>query len=342
MAGRIVKWLPAVIAPALVAGVAIAVPLSASASPDLAPKSAAQILALVARSESISGFTGTVSETADLGLPELTLPSAGGGSSATGGLDLLTGTHTAKVYAAGNAKSRVQLLDSRGERDVYRNGSTVWVWDSSDTTAEKLAARQPTTTQQVADPTALAREALAKIDGSTAVTTDANITVAGRDAYGLVLTPKTDATLVGHIDIAVDAVTGLPLKVAVFARGASGPALDVEFTDLTLGAPSSSVFEFTPPAGATVSTPKAPARQPAVGTHAKPTVTGSGWATIVSTTTDATTAKALEGNSLFSQVAKPVDGGHLISLSLLSVLVTADGHVFAGAVPGSALVAAAG
>ena len=93
---------------------------------------------------------------------------------------------------------------------------------------------------------------LAKIEPGTDVTVGADVQVAGRAAYNLVLTPKSDATLVGSIAVAVDGQTGLPLGVEVKARGQSDPAFRVAYTSLTLGAPDASVFAFSPPPGATV------------------------------------------------------------------------------------------
>ena len=67
MTHRALRWLPAVIAPVVVAG-AVALPLAATASTDLPEKSAAQVLALVAHARSLPGYTGEISQTSDLGL----------------------------------------------------------------------------------------------------------------------------------------------------------------------------------------------------------------------------------------------------------------------------------
>jgi hypothetical protein len=71
----------------------------------------------------------------------------------------------------------------------------------------------------------------------------------------------------------------------------------------------------------------------------KPTVTGTGWATIVSLPAGSVPV-ALTGDPLFQQLTQPVDGGRALSSSLVSVLITSDGRVLAGAVPVSALQAA--
>ena len=50
----------------------------------------------------------------------------------------------------------------------------------------------------------------------------------------------------------------------------------------------------------------------------------------------------LDRAALYEQLTTPVDGGRLLSSTLLSVLVTDDGRILVGAVPGETLLEAAG
>lgn len=354
MKHRLTRWLPAIVVPAAIAAGAIAIPLAAGAA-DLPVKSPEDVLRLVASSDT-KAFSGTVEQTSDLGLPSI--PKMGGGSSSTDSsiastLSLLMGDHTAKVYVDGPTKVRVQLLDQLAERDAIRNGSDVWLYQSSDQSVthatipahEKSGATAaPTATPgaMATTPQALAEKFLAAVDPSTKVTLGPNTKVANRDAYDLVLTPRTDATLVGSVAIAVDGQTGLPLQVQVTARGASSPSFQAWFKDFTPSAPDASVFSFTPPKGAKVTeqTPKAGEHHSAGTNRPKPTVTGTGWATIVSLPAGTVPAQAL-ADPLVAQLTQSVGGGRALSTSLVSVLVTADGRLLAGAVPVSALQAAA-
>lgn len=351
MKHRLIRWLPAIVVPAAIAAGAIAIPLAAGAA-DLPVKSPADVLRLVASSDT-KAFSGTVEQTSDLGLPSI--PKMGGGSSSTDSslastLSLLMGDHTAKVYVDGPTKVRVQLLDQLAERDAIRNGSDVWLYQSNDQSvthatipahAKSGATETPTPDATATTPQALAEKFLAAVDPSTKVTLGANTKVANRDAYDLVLTPRTDATLVGSVSIAVDGQTGLPLQVQVTARGASSPAFQAGFSDFTPGAPDASVFSFTPPKGATVTEQTPNTGEHATGTNRpKPTVTGTGWATIVSLPAGTVPAQAL-ADPLVAQLTQSVGGGRALSTSLVSVLVTADGRLLAGAVPVSALQAAA-
>ncbi|WP_380165234.1 outer membrane lipoprotein carrier protein LolA [Jannaschia sp. R86511] len=120
--------------------------------------------------------------------------------------------------------------------------------------AEAEAARAEAQDSPYADltPTELARTLLADADQTTEVAVGDAQVVAGRDAYTLTATPRDDATLVGTVEVAVDAETGLVLQVEVGARDQADPAFVTGFTDLDLTAPDADVFAFSPPPGTTV------------------------------------------------------------------------------------------
>ncbi|MDF2443001.1 MAG: hypothetical protein JWR01_1204 [Subtercola sp.] len=374
------RWIPAAVAGVVVAGAAVAVPLSAGATAGLPEKSPQEVLALVAGS-SVTAFSGTVVQTSDLGLPTLP-PGSGSGSGAasTGGasgsdsstaaassaLELLTGTHTARVYVDGTTGAgnlRVQVLDQLAERDVIKQGDTLWLYDSGKQTAVHATTTAapdalPTGPEQTATPQQLAEKFLDAAGSTTDVSVGGDVTVAGRSAYDLVLTPQSGSTLVGAVSIAVDSETGLPLRVEVTAAGASDPAFSSSFTSLDLSTPSADLFSFTPPAGTTVtektvgkpsgagSDAAAPAHS-ASGTGSgsasgtpKPVVTGTGWGSIVELTAGSDSS-AFTSSPLLAQLTTPVSGGHLLSTTLLNVFVADDGRVFAGSVAAEALEAAA-
>ncbi len=308
-------------------------------------------------------------------------------------LGLLTMPHTLRVYLEGATNQRMQVLDTLKETDVVRQGNTVWTYDSATNSATSLtlpaaapsgatppSATSPSATSPkmpghvgpdafppdargaplplpgspAATPAQLAARFLANIGPSTQVALGPNTSVAGRDAYELVLSPRTAGTLVGKVSIAVDAATGLPLGVWVQATGADTTAFAVAFSTLDLTAPPASAFTFTPPPGATVTKasppssllPRAmPGTLPGTlpGTAqapAAPTTSGTGWATIV--TTDAGTVPgSLLASPALAQVLQSVPGGQALETSLFSALVTTDGRLYAGAVPLAALQQAA-
>ena len=107
-------------------------------------------------------------------------------------------------------------------------------------------ASLPLTPQQAAG------QALTKAAGTTTLSVDSNVTVAGEAAYQLVLVPKSPGSLIGQVRIAIDARQHVPLRVQVFARGAASPAFQVGFTSISFGRPAAANFAFRPPAGAAV------------------------------------------------------------------------------------------
>ncbi|GAB3127362.1 LolA family protein [Glaciibacter psychrotolerans] len=343
-------WMPAIVVPAVIAAGVLVVPMMATAASDLPGQTPAQVLELIG-SSSVTALSGTVQQTSDLGIPDLPIGAASAGPDATSMLDLLTGSHTARVYLDGSDKTRVQVLDSLAERDVVRNGSDLWYYNTADQTATHVtvpasmpggdvASPVPTTIQT---PAQVAQKFLAAIDPSTSVALGPDTTVAGRAAYTLVLTPKAGDTLVGSVSIAVDGTTGLPLSVDVHAVGQSAPAFEIAFTDLSLAAPSASLFTFTPPAGVTVKEQSLPTMNamPTPDATAVPhTVIGSGWSAVLELP-PGTVPASLTSSPLYPELTQAVTGGRVFSTSLANVLLTTDGRVFAGAVSTARLQAAA-
>lgn len=352
------RWLiPAAAAVVVVGGGAAAGTIAASADPSLPARSAAQLLVDL-QSAKVPGLSGTVVETADLGLPSL----AGLGSGGADLTKLVAGSNSARVWYAGEDKSRVALLGSLGETDAIRNGSDVWLWKSADNSATHLtipagtsSAKRPqispsdipSTPQEAADA------ALAAIDPTTTVSTTGAASVAGRDAYELVLSPKDAGSLIGQVRLAIDAKTHIPLRVEVYAKGANNPAVRVSFQQISFTVPDAQQFAFNPPAGAKVTEEKASDLQkqkaeaqkqkPSAAT-AKPTVIGQGWTSIF-TATLPKGDEAKQAESMLQTLPK-VSGtwgsGHLLSGSLFSALITDDGKVFVGAVAPAKLYEAAG
>jgi outer membrane lipoprotein-sorting protein len=355
---RALRWLVPVGAAGVVALLASGV-LSASANTNLAPRSAAQLLAAVGNSK-VGGFSGTVVEKASLGLPEL--PDLGGSTSSGSAnvLGLLSGSHTVRVWYAGENKQRVALLDKLGEQDVFRDGRQVWQWNSDTRTAIHMTlptaadVRTPDTLPSIT-PDEAAQRALSLIEPSTTVTTDRAAVVAGRAAYVLVLTPKDSRSRISSVRISVDGKTMVPLGVQVYAKGSDRAAFDVAFTRFNDSVPSDDNFTWTPPPGATVK--QAPAtKHVAAGlpvgkslpAGSSVSTIGSGWTTIVKVTgvpSLAELGKAANNTGLVLGVLPEVKGswgtGRLFQSSLVTALITSDGRAFVGAVDPALLEQAA-
>jgi outer membrane lipoprotein-sorting protein len=353
--GRRPRWLVPV---ALVAAVGVAIvgrPIVAGAAPGLPERSPAQVLAAVASAGS-QPFSGTIVETASLGLPSLP-EIAGSGSTSLG--SLVAGSHTARVWYDGPDRVRFALLGSLAETDLVRNGRDLWLWDSSldqvqhlqlpadaSSDVEKstpLASAIPST------PADAAAEALAAVDPSTKVTVDGTARVAGRAAYELVLEPRDARSLVAQVRIAVDAKTSIPLRVQVYAKNVASPAFETGFTSVSMSTPAAAEFTFQAPPGATVKQSTAgelvSGRQhSASAPTASPTVVGTGW-TSVAVFPGVSLGDLAGGSGLMIKSLQSVSGsygsGRLLQTRLLSVLSLDDGRLLVGAVPPSVLEEAA-
>ena len=363
------KWIPAGVAAVVVAGVAVAVPVAANATVSLPSKTPAQVLELL-ESSRVTAFSGDVTETSDLGLPDLnssSIPgggSLGGKSSLASTLALLTGTNTLRVYVDGPSNLRVQNLGSMSETDVIRHDSNVWIYNSKDNTAEHAtidasknhhfsrpgALKQGTipgdTSTAPPTPQTIADTLLAKLAPTSDVTTSDNVRIAGRAAYDLVVTPKVTDTLIGSISVAVDAATGMPLQVQIDARGQSDPAVSIGFTSLDLSTPDASLFQA--PSGVTIKQLKSGNAAPKgiSGSVRKPdvTVTGKGWDAVVTMaagSSESASLGKLTSSPEFTELTERVADGYVFHTTLFNVLLTSDGRVVAGSVSVARLEAVA-
>jgi outer membrane lipoprotein-sorting protein len=352
----------------VVVAAVVTIPQVAGAAPSLPPKSAAQLLAAVAKADAVP-LSGTVVETARLGLPAL--PETGQSIQPT---SLLAGSHTARVWYDGANKSRIALVANLAETDLVRNGRDVWLWTSGANTAQhaqlpaKSGATTPEATTPQMTPQEAAKQALAAIDPTTKVSVDGTASVAGRSAYELVLQPRDPRSLIGDVRIALDSKTYVPLRVQVHAAGATGrSAFETAFTSVSFSKPSASVFTFTPPPGAKVSTlspgsmSSGPPKPDAMaGDNQSPKVVGDGWTAVLSmpgvdlasaapkpTTREEHHRDATPSlMATLSKAMTPVSGswgsGQMLRTKLVTVLLTSDGRLLVGAVTPATLEQAAG
>ncbi|WP_375423680.1 outer membrane lipoprotein carrier protein LolA [uncultured Friedmanniella sp.] len=327
---------------------------TANADPTLPTKSPEQLLVDVANAK-VDGLSGTVVQTADLGLPSL--PSSG--SASTQELtSLLSGTHTLKVWTSGEDKARLEVLDNLAATDVIRNGSDVWTWSSEanaathrtlpagdSTDKAPVSPDVPTTPQQAA------QQALAAVGDTTDVSVVDGQPVAGRTVYELVLAPKDTRSTLESVRIAVDEKTSVPLEVEAIAKGGT-TVFDVAYSSVDFGVPDSTQFDFTPPPGAKVTegkvtAPKAPsasdkkaAEKKAADAKAATTTVGTGWTSVVVTKLPADATSSSQVTSVLNALPK-VSGswgsGHLFTGKAFSAVVTDDGRIAVGAVEASLL-----
>jgi len=352
------RWAAPAAAVAVVGATTLISNYTASAGSSLPQRSAAQLLVDVQRAQ-LAYVSGTVVQSSDLGLPDLSgLGARGGGSSSLG--STITGTHTWRVWYGGEKQQRLALVGSLGESDVIRNGTDLWIWSSQEKTAvhHTLPAHDaaqgktnpsPRMTDLPKTPEEAAQRALAALQPSTAVTTSGAAVVAGRDAYQLVLTPRDTSSLVASVRISIDAEKHIPLRVQAYSTKLANPAFEVGFTSISFDRPDARQFDFNPPPGTKVTESGALAgdkTRPDAAHPAKPKVVGTGWGAVAVGTlpADATTGQGSEQAQGLLRALPKVSGswgsGRLLSGTLFSAVLTDDGRFAVGAVAPERLYAA--
>jgi hypothetical protein len=169
------------------------------------------------------------------------------------GAALLAGA-TGTVHVAANGHALLDVRTPRGQTTIAFDGRSLTVYEAPSNTVYRLDAPAALTqasnaagahgTPDVAS-IGLALEALASEAQLTGP--DPGVT-AGQPSYTLRLSPRRDAGLLGALEVAWDAVRGVPLRVALYAEGRAEPVAELEATsveyapvpdaDVTLHAPA--------------------------------------------------------------------------------------------------------
>jgi outer membrane lipoprotein-sorting protein len=183
-----------------------------------------------------------------------------------------------------NYQLRLELQGDNGDAQVVVDNGSFWIYDPTSNTvyegtipqaADKTTKGKkheaadsgalPSTAQIQSDLNQLTKH----VDLSGAIPSD----VGGRPAYTVRVSPQHDAGLLGAVELAWDSQHGIPLRIAVYARGDGSPVLELKATSVSYGPVSAGVFDIKPPSGAKVvklsspATPAAAAR--AARAHAK-------------------------------------------------------------------------
>ena len=380
------RWVPSIAVPAVIAVGAIAVPLQANAIdlPDLSPQ---QVMVLMQGAD-VTEFSGTIVKSSNLGLPTLEfssmmsedsiaqmeekmpaemadfVPSVIESNTLTQAIELISGSHTIRVYVSGQDKLRAQILDPMSQRDLIVNGNEFWVYDAKMATAltgtvdiEADPAKQAEAEQKVLDyadsialdlssPEAIADYLVSMVDETSQIEVGKDHSVAGRSAYQLIISPDSPNSLVASAAVSVDSETGMPLKVEIFSTTQVEAAMTVGFESISFGSVDQGLFSFTPPAGTSVETFDADELMATLDGYekpegyvsdyevpAEPEVLGSDWDSVVHLAAlPADIPQDLMATELFADMLTQVPGGKVFSTPLVNVLLTDSGEVYMGAV----------
>lgn len=284
------KFAPAALVAALLTAGAIAIPLQASAV-NLPEVTADELVAMM--DVDVTGFSGTVQKTTDLGLPAMEMSSAMSPemveemaekmpegfedfipqlveqNSITDAIAFLAGTDTVRVYASEEG-FRAQILDPMSQRDVIITPTELWSYNaktqtvltrdiSTEVNRNDVEAALAQASIDLSDPRAVADFVLAEAGTDTTITVGDDHRIAGRTAYRLVVQPESAVSLLSSIQVSIDSENGMPLGVRVFSTELATPAIEVAFTSISFDVPDASLFAFTPPPGTTVELLELPA-----------------------------------------------------------------------------------
>jgi outer membrane lipoprotein-sorting protein len=216
----------------------------------------------------------------------------GGGGGAAGQLasnPLVTGA-SGRLWVSGDGHVRMELQAQNGGDQLVYDGHTVSLYDGSSNTvyrytpppdeegssgasgstdstnADSASAGQtvdksgavqltyastPTDHHEV--PTvAKIEEAITHLSRHATVSGATPTDVAGRPAYTVRISPTRNGGLIGGAELSWDAVTGAPLRAAIYSSTSSSPVAELAVTEISYEPVPASVFEIAPPPGAKV------------------------------------------------------------------------------------------
>ena len=237
---------------AIAAGTAIAVAATGT-GPVPKPKPLARAVHDALAAKPVKGITADVSFTNNL-ISSGDIP----GETAD---PLLQGTRHGRVWLSSDGRMRIELQGDNGDANLVVNQRSFWVSDPMQHTvyegtlpggaADKAGAKHADSTQgipTVAQIQSRLTRLMRSVDVGGVSTSDPG-DVAGRAAYSVSVSPKHSGGLLGQAQVAWDAVTGTPLRIAIYARGNPTPVLALAATNISYGQISDSDLNIQPPAG---------------------------------------------------------------------------------------------
>ncbi len=177
---------------------------------------------------------------------------------------LLQGTRHGRVWLSNDGRLRIELQGDNGDANLVVNKNSFWVSDPMQKTvyegtlpadtaakASKAGAKHADSAHgipTVADIQARISKLVQSVDVGGVATSNPG-DVAGRPAYSVSVSPKHSGGLLGQAQLAWDAATGVPLRIAIYARGNGTPVLALAATNISYGQVANSDLNIQPPSG---------------------------------------------------------------------------------------------
>jgi outer membrane lipoprotein-sorting protein len=162
----------------------------------------------------------------------------------------------ARLWANQNG-ARLELQSDAGDAQIVWNDKKITVYDASSNTAYVADLPQTKETAGAKDHPGVPSvdqitKLIAELGKNWTVSAAEPTNTGGQESYTVRLSPSHDGGLLGSAELAFDALRGVPLKVAIYAQGASSPVLALEATNVSYGSVPDSDVQVAPPAGARI------------------------------------------------------------------------------------------
>ena len=170
------------------------------------------------------------------------------------GSALMSGA-SGRLWATADGRGRIELQSDAGDVQIVWNQQTVTVFDASSNTVYRAALPQHSSGGDKAGALPSVSEIasfLAQARGHADVSAARPTNVGGQQAYSVRVSPKHDGGLLGAAELAWAATRPVPLRVGIYAQGASRPVLELAATHVTFGSVPAGDVDVSPPAGAKV------------------------------------------------------------------------------------------
>lgn len=211
----------------------------------------------------VEGVSASVQLTDHL-LEGANIASGSGEASQLASSPLLSGA-SGRMWVAKDGRVRLELQAEKGDTEILYDGHTVELYDASNNTLYRYTipsqagstASSGSGDHHEAPSLSKIEEAISNLQKHSQVSEAQPGDVAGQPAYTVRVSPKEGGSLFGGVELAFDAVHGIPLRAAVYSSSSSSPVLELVANEISYQAIESSVFDFTPPPEATIHEVKA-------------------------------------------------------------------------------------
>jgi outer membrane lipoprotein-sorting protein len=231
----------AVCAAGATAAIALAATSQSGSKP--APKPLAQAVHDALTAPSVPGVSARIKFTNHL-IDSAAIPGVG---------PLLSGA-SGRLWASPDGRLRLELQSTTGDSQVVFDRGRVLVYDAQSNTAYRAQLpRHPDKQRHNNGAPSLAqvKTAIGQARQHWGISAATPTTAAGQSAYSVRVTPLGGGQVSGA-QLVWDAVRGVPLKVAVYARGNGSPVLALSVEKISYGSVPASVFNLSPPKGSQV------------------------------------------------------------------------------------------